>query len=106
MAQLLAIVSERLGQGRAQARPRPPPERAPDEPVVRVVVADVDFLPVAWKFFHDEFSATVEFDEQLCELAQRYARRAAEIENFSDRRAAARREEKRLDRVVHIGEVA
>jgi hypothetical protein len=48
----------------------------------------------------------IDFDEQLREPLQRDRRRAAEVEHLALRLRPPGRQQKRLHRVVHVGEVA
>src|SRR5262245_6847960 len=106
MAQLRAIKLHGARERRAQIGLRLPPELSRDQSTVRVIVADVDFLSVAGKFTHAEFTATVDFDQQAGEIAQRNRGWAAEIEHRTDRLLSRRGKQERVHGIVDIGEIA
>src|ERR1035437_7684130 len=106
MRQLGAVILDGSLQRLSDAGAGFPAEFAADECVVRIKIADVDFLPIRRILFHRILSATGDLHEHARQSGQAHPAATAEIVDGADRFGSAGGKQKGLHGIVHIGEVA
>src|SRR5260370_35252145 len=103
---MLAEESERLRQPGSQIGPRRPAGEAAQQPVLGIVVADIDALALGREVADDEAAAAIRRDQRRREIAQADGAMAADIAGLAGERGRQRREQECIDRILDIGEVA
>src|SRR5436309_13605958 len=83
-----------------------PAKDEPDATEVSIVVADVDPLTVGREGTELITPAAVDLYHQIGEVLEVDDPLAAQVEHLAVRVLAGRRFEERVDRVVHVGEIA
>src|SRR5439155_5369742 len=101
-----AIVLDGAPEPIRERNVRLPAEHPLDLAVVRVVVADVDDLPVRGKRHEAVASAAGHLEELLGEAAEAHGGARAQVEHLAIGRIARRRAQQRVDDVVDVVEVA
>src|SRR5665213_2080726 len=103
---MFAVKFQRSCQTFFQSHPWLPAKNGFDTAEIRVVISDVNPLAVGRKSARNELPAAVDFHEQFSEVVQTDRALTAKIENLAVAGFVRRRQQQRLDCVVHISEIA
>src|SRR5580698_2619525 len=103
--QTFAVVGQSSGQALMKRDLRFPAGGLPEEPVDRIIIANVDAQPLRRKFPCHISACPADRDQQVRQLLQRYGRTAAHVEDLALRTRGCAGEKKGIHDVVDISEV-
>src|SRR4051794_16858053 len=103
---MAAIVIEGAGKPLVEADLRRPSGQLTEAPVIGHEIADIDLLTLLQEFAPREFAAAIRPDQRLGKRQQRIRRLPAHIQRLPGGVSVQRGDQKRLDRIVDIQELA